>query len=156
MKLTEFQFPSNGKMDPNSNASRNTQDVSTGFQFPSNGKMDPNVPYGDNVLDYENLFQFPSNGKVDPNFTWHRKFLLYVLPGFNSLQTGKWILTWVKMSVWIRDPKFQFPSNGKVDPNTADLSLSSRCRHYSLSFNSLQTGKVDPNKKSGFPCRQTI
>ena len=38
--------------------------------------------------------------------------------GFNSLQTGKWILT--VLEDWVKNPKdilFQFPSNGKVDPN---------------------------------------
>ena len=36
-------------------------------------------------------FQFPSNGKVDPN--WGVRYETSGGLGFNSLQTGKWILT---------------------------------------------------------------
>ena len=58
-------------------------------------------------------FQFPSNGKVDPN-NEHQRVCLRELPSFNSLQTGKWILTW------------------RYYNETETISQS---------FNSLQTGK---------------
>ena len=62
-----------------------------------------------------------------------------LIAGFNSLQTGKWILTlgryttYSGFGVW-----FQFPSNGKVDPNPIAKPANPCCK---LSFNSLQTGK---------------
>ena len=38
------------------------------FQFPSNGKVDPNpLCLGLGIL-IGTMFQFPSNGKVDPNY----------------------------------------------------------------------------------------
>ena len=61
------------------------------------------------------------------------------LSGFNSLQTGKWILTNDRRGqngLW---NKFQFPSNGKVDPNHYRGFLVAEILPHS--FNSLQTGK---------------
>ena len=37
------------------------------FQFPSNGKVDPNLDFVFSIKGKEVKFQFPSNGKVDPN-----------------------------------------------------------------------------------------
>ena len=42
----------------------------------------------------EYQFQFPSNGKVDPNAETEAETQTTTL-SFNSLQTGKWILTTV-------------------------------------------------------------
>ena len=38
------------------------------FQFPSNGKLLPNSPQNPVVVNCLNLFQFPSNGKLLPNW----------------------------------------------------------------------------------------
>ena len=57
---------------------------------------------------------------------------------FNSLQTGKWILTVVKSDAKYRASGFQFPSNGKVDPNG---EYRNDIEGHWKSFNSLQTGK---------------
>ena len=64
MKL--FQFPSNGKVDPNVPHVHRKRKRRSGFQFPSNGKVDPNSIEFMYVQPL-NKFQFPSNGKVDPN-----------------------------------------------------------------------------------------
>ena len=86
-----FQFPSNGKVDPNEHTDNRCVATCVLFQFPSNGKVDPNWTCFFIILSVE-LFQFPSNGKVDPNVMlvpWQQ--LPHIC--FNSLQTGKWILT---------------------------------------------------------------
>ena len=109
-----FQFPSNGKVDPNG-ANHIPTFRGLQFQFPSNGKVDPNESHF-NGSSFRHKFQFPSNGKVDPNLVGCRT--KRVTPCFNSLQTGKWILTKLIMTCNTDDQKFQFPSNGKVDPNS--------------------------------------
>ena len=87
----EFQFPSNGKVDPNSVSIQGDIDL-VEFQFPSNGKVDPNFMIVWNEVSQSIQFQFPSNGKVDPNFAFTLQDMFFYF-GFNSLQTGKWILT---------------------------------------------------------------
>ena len=64
-----------------------------GFQFPSNGKADPNGYKRVTVSSVAfHEFQFPSNGKADPNIrTSRRRRTLLIC--FNSLQTGKQIQT---------------------------------------------------------------
>ena len=57
---------------------------------------------------------------------------------FNSLQTGKWILTDYVYTDYVREVLFQFPSNGKVDPNPRKEWNQ---HHIIPCFNSLQTGK---------------
>ena len=100
-------------MDPNTTIRRDTYALPHWFQFPSNGKVDPNTP--DEVFDPTNRHQ-----------------------SFNSLQTGKWILTELPREVMKRGWfQFQFPSNGKVDPNSESLTGHSGL----IRFNSLQTGK---------------
>ena len=63
----KFQFPSNGKVDPNSMSHTTMARTGNLFQFPSNGKVDPNVNDGPMTQEDCHPFQFPSNGKVDPN-----------------------------------------------------------------------------------------
>ena len=95
---------------------------------------------------------------------------------FNSLQTGKWILTETEEKEGeTAGDMFQFPSNGKVDPNDGDRG---QCGCTGERFNSLQTGKwiltshyiyfslyrvefqfpsngkVDPNEYSGSTCEE--
>ena len=45
--------------------------VVSSFQFPSNGKVDPNWTDKADGRVFKK-FQFPSNGKVDPNATYER------------------------------------------------------------------------------------
>ena len=132
------------------------------FQFPSNGKVDSKKSLLRTCGKKSEIkFQFPSNGKVDSKKV---KSLpeVEVTPGFNSLQTGKWI----QSTTCVRQPlgmevsipfkresgfkgeythattyvptEFQFPSNGKVDskfdPRDGNVKIAYR-------FNSLQTGK---------------
>ena len=62
---------------------------------------------------------------------------------FNSLQTGKWILTEGDVDTINRTyGEFQFPSNGKVDPNfNHDMNLWGNDQ-----FQFPSNGKVDPNR----------
>ncbi len=109
---TMFQFPSNGKVFPNSgyvliggSAYKGFNSLQTGrsfrtslsnlikpalveFQFPSNGKVFPN---GDSAEGYSiaEEFQFPSNGKVFPNVEFIGIHSSSSGEGFNSLQTGR-------------------------------------------------------------------
>ncbi len=64
--LSKFQFPSNGKVFPNSISIKFNNYYNLSFQFPSNGKVFPNL-YGFPEQTFEVKFQFPSNGKVFPN-----------------------------------------------------------------------------------------
>ena len=60
-------------------------------------------------------------------------------PGFNSLQTGKWIQRKHKMFQAKFFSMFQFPSNGKVDSESVTEANGKHAGAFS--FNSLQTGK---------------
>ena len=55
---------------------------------------------------------------------------------FNSLQTGKWILTLAVCDYYFRFvEEFQFPSNGKVDPNhTMPVTTMIRQQGVSIPF----------------------
>ena len=64
--MAVFQFPSNGKVDPNNVEKAVSGATLYKFQFPSNGKVDPNLP-NQVIIQFNFKFQFPSNGKVDPN-----------------------------------------------------------------------------------------
>ena len=85
------------------------------FQFPSNGKVFPNTCVIDHVC-VVSKFQFPSNGKVFPNVCFrhfrHRHFRVSIpfkREGLSELS---------KMFQEIHKIlEFQFPSNGKVFPN---------------------------------------
>ena len=132
------------------------------FQFPSNGKVDPNYYPGMEKATYEKSFNSLQTGKwiltLSPlSFRWSGfcfnslqtgKWILtsaacirirLLILSFNSLQTGKWILTSdIDTLFRIHYEEFQFPSNGKVDPNKEPLPT---VLTFFPSFNSLQTGK---------------
>ena len=85
----KFQFPSNGKVFPNSDDPDEIKAILK-FQFPSNGKVFPNIFESikkDKVLLL--LFQFPSNGKVFPNKCVYDLNAKHGIKSFNSLQTGR-------------------------------------------------------------------
>ena len=86
--------------------------------------MDPNPVVGRHASRHS-VFQFPSNGKVDPNLL-EGVYTVTSVESFNSLQTGKWILTYEGAAVHPQPTVFQFPSNGKVDPNKCSQEFSSR------------------------------
>ena len=65
VKVTSFQFPSNGKAYPKLRRYRSETSPAHAFQFPSNGKAYPK--WEKDLKDHGPYpFQFPSNGKAYP------------------------------------------------------------------------------------------
>ena len=88
-----FQFPSNGKVDPNEIGGIYGAKWIQSFNSLQTGKWILTSGPGCQRKDGVAVFQFPSNGKVDPNLYLRSDLSMWLLLRFNSLQTGKWILT---------------------------------------------------------------
>ena len=119
-------------------------------------------------------FQFPSNGKVDRKLALSDVASLVYGIGFNSLQTGRWIASFVSGDSVKVSIVFQFPSNGKVDRKELTDIRNAKVEVVSIPFkreggsqairwphttcpvkcfNSLQTGRwiasIDPHVSIG-------
>ena len=116
-----FQFPSNGKLLPNSLLSQGLQQMFKRF----------------NSLQTGNFFQ---TGSLAGRPELQEK-------SFNSLQTGNFFQTQNKNETAAASSlEFQFPSNGKLLPNWLPRK-SRRNREYS-GFNSLQTGNFFQTRRA--------
>ena len=125
-------------MDPNFSEFVERGGVVVRFQFPSNGKVDPNEGNALTKPEKDESFQFPSNGKVDPNSAVQWGNWQHGGNCFNSLQTGKWILTsCLEVPKKIRLFSFNSLQTGKWILTMPQVSLPDT----SVRFNSLQTGK---------------
>ena len=83
-------------------------------------------------------FQFPSNGKVDPNKSYGMDPVDVMSLGFNSLQTGKWILT---TNICSESNKLKRSFNSLQTGKWILTESRSNTPDTPVSFNSLQTGK---------------
>ena len=159
----KFQFPSNGKVFPNSGGSYDTTtEVLVSIPFKREGVSELNKCRGDissrylmvsipfkregvsEQMNYEeifrrNLFQFPSNGKVFPNASVIIRHQKTPTPSFNSLQTGRCFRTLMPQSNrYMMELCFNSLQTGRCF-RTEDMS--SLPRKATRSFNSLQTGR---------------
>ncbi len=113
--------------------------LSSAFQFPSNGKVFPNSRRKSQLRRLLR-FQFPSNGKVFPNNDSSRMWWSYTgLTSFNSLQTGRSFRTTIVILLWLAAGKgFNSLQTGRSF-RTNEVCVWKR--RASRSFNSLQTGR---------------
>ena len=93
--ISEFQFPSNGKVYPKCHSWFWIARFTT-FQFPSNGKVYPKRVNATDNMGFRIGFQFPSNGKVYPKSLFRLHLSQSRIKCFNSLQTGKCIQRFFK------------------------------------------------------------
>ena len=168
----EFQFPSNGKVEPKEreNAGPSVASIYQ-FQFPSNGKVEPKKERCTDNNHAQNILSFNSlqTGKWSQRLRL-RKRTQGTSECFNSLQTGKWSQ---RKSSQHRNSasvmkQFQFPSNGKVEPKIhkhthkgelmevsipfkresgAKVKIQETRNKWVASFNSLQTGKWSQSRE---------
>ena len=143
----KFQFPSNGKVQPNwrSSCIRPHRDSRVSIPFKREGTA--KLALVDTSQTTGTVFQFPSNGKVQQNTVSGFRTSMSNL-GFNSLQTGRYSKTSYRVgSVFARRAgcrasplckvSIPFKREGTAKHRGAVKSL----QQLTGSFNSLQTGR---------------